>query len=107
MDFRDAIFERLDENRDRFVAERKWHAGDLFTKVDLAMALLDYEDDVTAETAAKTFLGTLSGDVGDDYIRGFVSTLANSTFNVRPAAPKPDAKEELKALLTKLLEALA
>jgi hypothetical protein len=114
-DFREVVLRGIDRQCDDFVAERKWHAGDLFTKVDLAMALLDYEDNVTAEAAASTFLGTLRGDFGDKYIEAFVAHLWQITFadNVPTPKlappPKPDVtngKAELKAILAKLLMAL-
>ena len=114
-DFREVVLRGIDRQCDDFVAERKWHAGDLFTKGDLATALLDYEDNVTAEAAASTFLGTLRGDFGDKYIEAFVAHLWQITFADNVPTPslappaKPDVtngKAELKAILAKLLMAL-
>ena len=93
----------------------KWHPSACFTKVDLAKALLDYEDNATPEQAASTFRGTLRGDFPDKYIEAFVAHLWQLTFADNVPTPKlappakPDVtngKAELKAILAKLLMAL-
>ncbi len=106
VDFREAVFSRLDDNRDGFVDQRGWIPGDLFTKVDLAASLIDWAN-CTPMQAALDFLGTLSGDCPEQFIRDFIGNAYGVSHGHAAKPVENDAKAELKALLTKLLEALS